>query len=431
MAGSDHSGEDMQAGRTNRAENHTRVWAQEEGGEGSFGGDAILVVEAAGDIENDDFHIPTSRIHGILATGVFEGVGVIGFSPSELGDVDLNRAAVERVQKVGVFGRGETGVAGEGGDGAGVEGIGGTPTRPPGASLSNGGTGVIGRGGRRPESGAHAEGLHGAGVIGMGGSLPSDMPDSDEAGSVGVYGRGAEGAANRRPGVGVVGRSGAITDKVVMPGVLGITPSAFTGPGGPSSRDTGVLGLGGTGVTGLSTDGPGVLGEGGGGSGGPLSTVNPDKLAPGVVGVGGVGLSPASNKLIRGTGVIGFASDLTSFSFVEAGETGVYGTGETGVKGVGSEGRGGVFSSQRSAQVQLIPSAGVRISEQQAFIPTVATEPGRLALPLPRAGRNGDLMTIADDQGQCTLWFCSHSAVADVPARWTQVLLGPAFDGRV
>ena len=30
MAGADHSGEEMQTGRTNRAENRTRIWAQRE-----------------------------------------------------------------------------------------------------------------------------------------------------------------------------------------------------------------------------------------------------------------------------------------------------------------------------------------------------------------------------------------------------------------
>ena len=113
-------------------------------------------------------------------------------------------------------------------------------------------------------------------------------------------------------------------------------------------------------------------------------------------------------------------------SFAEVGETGVYGSGHTGVKGFGFDGRGGVFVSQRDAQVQLIPSQGTRIVEQAAFIPTVA----RLGPSLPRTGRGGDLMTIADDQKECTLWFCVRGGNTNGPAKWTQVLLGPAFDGR-
>ena len=50
MAGSDESGEDMEAGRTNRAEDQTRIWAQRENGE-DFNGDVIFVVEAARDID--------------------------------------------------------------------------------------------------------------------------------------------------------------------------------------------------------------------------------------------------------------------------------------------------------------------------------------------------------------------------------------------
>ena len=59
MAGSDHSGEDMEAGRTNRAENTTKIWAQrfdESDTSVDFNGNAILIVEESASVEDpDDF----------------------------------------------------------------------------------------------------------------------------------------------------------------------------------------------------------------------------------------------------------------------------------------------------------------------------------------------------------------------------------------
>ena len=44
MSGSDESSEEIQSGRTNRAENRTKIWAQRNEDE-QFDGEAILVVE--------------------------------------------------------------------------------------------------------------------------------------------------------------------------------------------------------------------------------------------------------------------------------------------------------------------------------------------------------------------------------------------------
>jgi hypothetical protein len=46
----------MEAGRTNRAENRTKIWAQREA-DSDFDGEAILVIEAAVDIEDDDYKL--------------------------------------------------------------------------------------------------------------------------------------------------------------------------------------------------------------------------------------------------------------------------------------------------------------------------------------------------------------------------------------
>ncbi len=358
------------------------------------------------------------------ATRIDRGADIFG---NEFGirGASANGAGVigESENQVGVEGRGETGIVGHGLRGPGVEGIGGNFFgREPEA-------GIIGQGGRRrPDRPEEARSLHGPGVVGLGGSRSRELSDADEiAGSVGVFGQGAEGEAERRPGAGVVGRGGAISGGAVAPGVVGLTRSALD-LGVMEPRDTGVFGRGATGVTGQGTTGPGVHGVGG--PGGLVGEASPETLQAGVVGESGSALAPGNGGIIHGAGVIGLAGDLRPLSFAETGETGVYGAGKTGVKGVGSEGRGGVFVSERSAQVQLIPTRGPRIVEQATFIPTVATEPGRLGPPLPRAGRGGDLMTISDDQGQCTLWFCVHDGTGNSPARWTQVLLGPAFDGR-
>ena len=71
MAGSDHSGQDMESGRTNRAEDQTRIWAQREG-DGEFNGDVIFVVEAAREIEDETserFRLDFTRL-GVPPVGV-------------------------------------------------------------------------------------------------------------------------------------------------------------------------------------------------------------------------------------------------------------------------------------------------------------------------------------------------------------------------
>lgn len=136
-------------------------------------------------------------------------------------------------------------------------------------------------------------------------------------------------------------------------------------------------------------------------------------IGKGETGVGGLGT--------RGPGVQGFGSPQ---------EPGVIGVGQDGVKGMGLDGRGGIFESQRSAQVQLVPTPGRPMAEQTSFTPTIVAEPARLGPELPKAGRAGDLMSVIDERGACTLWFCTEGETGGAPARWSQVLLGPSFDGR-
>jgi hypothetical protein len=60
----------------------------------------------------------------------------------------------------------------------------------------------------------------------------------------------------------------------------------------------------------------------------------------------------------------------------------------------------------------------------------IVAEPERSGARLPKSGRAGDLMSVIDEQGYCTLWFCVKGEIGGAPARWAQALLGPSFDGQ-
>jgi hypothetical protein len=395
MAGSNKSGQDMEAGRTNRAEDQTRIWAQCENGE-QFNGDVLFVVEAARDIEDDDFVDVSPGLHAIRGSSV-GGTGVIGLS-SQVADIDIALA-----KQVGVFGKGNIGVRGEGNPG--VEGIGFSGGAGDGIG---GGTGVVGRGGRRPEGE-----LQGIGVVGLGGSHPGDAPVTPDlvVAGAGVFGHGAEGEGGTSPGAGVIGIGGdPLPGGSVAAGLVGLSHD-INAVSASFALDTGVFGLGGTGVTGKGTVGPGVRG-----SGGPVPRieVDPEELQAGVVGEAGVGLDQIG-RTIHGAGVIGLARDKAPLTFAETGETGVYGTGQTGVKGVGAAGRGGVFESDQIAQVNLTP---------------LFNQPN-----LPCEGKAGDLLVVSplkpgdedkSEQGVASLWFCIRSQTQERgPAVWARV----AFSG--
>jgi hypothetical protein len=53
--GSESSGADLVAGRTNRAERRTIFWADVAPGEPNYTGPAILMVDVAKDLENSDW----------------------------------------------------------------------------------------------------------------------------------------------------------------------------------------------------------------------------------------------------------------------------------------------------------------------------------------------------------------------------------------
>lgn len=394
MAGATGSGQDMQTGRTNRAEGRTILWAQVPPEQSNFNGPAILIVEVAkdaedqDDYENGDSFVPSNLFHGIVATG-WSGGSASNFGGTKGAAGVIGRGG--RNEGTGVVGLGggtpEPGNGGAGG--IGVHGLGGSqvgffadPATPPGA-------GVIGQGGRQDDKSNTLQLPHAAGVIGIGGGtgLNKDfLPNHTlmETGGVGVYAQGAE-------------------QTVTMV---------------PPSDETGTI------------PGPDV-------PSGPLAP------GAGVIGRGGVPIPPEGDVA---AGVIGLAGGVSIPTIAETGNTGVYGAGPTGVFGHGSvgvrgqsdsgpgvhgiadSGRGGMFESVRSAQVQLVPQEVRAPFPLRVTVTPTAIPGGPEGVKLPKDGRAGDLLALMDDQKQCALWFCV-SGDGGGPAQWAPVLLGPSFEG--
>jgi hypothetical protein len=238
---------------------------------------------------------------------------------------------------------------------------------------------------------------------------------------IGVVGRGSHGHTGSNPS----------SEIPAMPGVFG-----FGGrPGGPGAGVQGGSGVIGTGGDAHSGDpkapGPGVLGIGG-------RAFALDLTGAGVVGISGshTGATPIPElppfSETQNVGVFGIAA-ATMFN-TNPTTVGVRGQSDSGigVHGVATGiGRGGVFHSKHSAQVQLAPydlqsSLPAPTPIQAEAIPTERDS----GPALPEKGQSGDLMAVLDDQRNCTLWFCVRGHDGKQVARWAQVLLGPAFDGR-
>lgn len=404
MSGSSESNEELVAGRVNRANEQTTIWAENRYtsvevvfvpiGEYriDYGGKNILRVEVAGDSENEEGEFrPPNPLDAIVGVGWSTGVGVIGVGGLANG--------------FGVYGEG-------GGNGIGVLGDGGGSAE-----------GVTGLGG--PEEGTGVFGL-GSGGERLGGPAER-LPRRDgiAGGGIGVHGTGGNVFAEtvpqgKLPGAGVLGRGGTIITQnsggfLLGPGVIGI--------GGGGEEPVKPIGDAGS---------AGVFGQGAAArmervdNGGMSTFVGPAEAGAGVIGRGGLTIPP---EFPVGAGVIGLAGGRSKPPIAETGETGVYGLGRTGVHARGGGGpglrarsdhdRGGVFESEDAAQIQLVPHRVWRGFET----------PERGIVPLPKSGQGGDLMTLIDADGSCTLWFCVRGSAAG-PARWSEVLLGPAFDGQ-
>lgn len=422
MSGSGESNEDLVAGRVNRANDQTTIWAENRYDAVSilfidvgefrvpFSGNVIFKAEAAGNSEEDGEFKPPAPLDAIVGVGwsaehngLSGGTGVVGIGGKVAG-----------VGVRGLGGANATGVlADAGGRAAGVVGLGGP----------NEGTGVfgLGSGGERLER----RGRGGMGVHGVGGLADLNQQPGQP---------GQPPPPEILPGAGVLGQGGKITDQNEKRLLLGTGVIGIGGAAGdkdmPATADAGSAGVFGQGAEARIET---VF------DAGSATFVGPAEAGPGVVGIGGL---PNPREFPVGAGVIGLAGGQTRPAIAETGETGVFGLGPTGVRarGVGGPGihahsvndRGGVFEAKNAAQVQLVPQrVRTRFPESSAVTPT-GVAPAALTsgvVALPKAGLGGDLVALADVTGRCTLWFCVETSSGAGPAKWAQVLLGPSFDG--
>lgn len=372
------SGDEIEAGRVTTGESTTTLLgALPSERDVDFNGVVVLRVGPdPGELKpNNSF----DGIHGVGNNGSVGGAatpggtGVVGFgSPN---------------QGTGVAGFGG-GVKGSGG--IGVHGVGGSQSSPSFDPSGRPGAGVFAQGGRMGDDDNDKRFLHGAGVIGLAGKRP--MPNASDIGSVGVYGHGAEAEVRVvnvdglnvtvgpiAPGPGVLGRGGVpipLGEQPVAAGVIGLAGDTAIPPISDSGN-TGVYGGGQLGVKGVG-------------------------MAAGVSGKGASGPGVSGNGF---PGVLGIAADHSA--------------------------RGGEFESTRSAQLRLVPHRSEQRIRSQTPVTPIALSAGSEPT-LPKDGRGGDLLVVEmkseNNQPTCTLWFCVQGT-ASGPARWAQVLVGPAFDG--
>jgi hypothetical protein len=376
------SGDDIEAGRVTTAESTTDILgAIPSERDVDFNGSVILrVAPQPGDLQPN---ITLDGIHGVGNNGAVAGPvalpggnGVVGFGGPNQG--------------TGIVGLGG---GGNGSGGIGVHGIGGSQIGPSFSPSDPPGVGVVAQGGRMGDNDNDKRFSHGAGMIAIAGGSKRPIPPLVDTGSIGVYAQGAEAEVRNvnidnvdtivgpiMPGAGVLGRGGVPIprdENPVAAGVIGL------------AGDTAIPPISETGNKGVYGGGPvGIFGHGF------------------VFGVHG--------KSEQSRGVVGETDS----------DVGIYGLANK------DTGRGGAFQSERSAQLWLVPqNQPAEFPEPVAVNPTAIQAKREEGPKLPKDGRGGDLMTIADRQGQCTLWFCVKGEGAS-PASWAQVLLGPSFDGQ-
>jgi hypothetical protein len=294
--GTDHSGEDIESGRVNRADDRTIIWGQNGDDGVDFNGPAIFMVERAGDpVEDVDYSEPD----GWVPDRALDAILGIGSSGRNIGTT---------VGGIGVTGRGGerqgTGVLGIGGSagndgGIGAHGVGGAGPH---------GSGLVGQGGRRDLAGRDP---YGTGVVGVGGGADRPLPPSTDTAGAGVFGRGAD----------------------------VVTADLHGDPVGPEAPGAGVSGRGGVMDSPRPLNAAGVIGV----AGGYPNPAPADTFDTGVHGTGSVGVSGHGLQVgVNGTADSG---------------PGVHGYSPTGpgVDGYSERSRGGRFSSDSQAQVQLVP----------------------------------------------------------------------------
>lgn len=265
MAGSNDSGQDMEAGRTNRASRLTRIWMSPSTDGDAFEGPGILIVEPQLNPRDDDDSFPISDIldvTGIMGTGSGTSAGVMGTGGGSRGvGVTGFGGGKTEARGTGVFGFGTFGL-----HGAGISTT--SPTVAPGA-------GVVAQGGRRQPDDRERM-LHGAGVIALAGGADQPIPGLDATGSVGVYARGGDSqtittstdketltTGQPHPGPGVVGWGGTTQNTSERQrNASGVVGFAGGTEGAPQNWmfTCGVYGAGLIGVAGWSSAGAGIRG---------------------------------------------------------------------------------------------------------------------------------------------------------------------------
>jgi hypothetical protein len=362
MAGSDQSGDDIEAGVLNFAESTTKILGSLSS-EPGVGFDGISVFEAA---PRGGLQSPAGPLNGILGVGGNgwlhaepAGAGVVGIGAPNRGPGMVGLGGGANIGSSFLGSQGNLGSVGLGGTGlVGVGGPGDISSEGRAAALSLPGAGVVGQGGgslfKTPAASSGGPGVgNGAGVVGIAGGRgrPPDFTlsqaDLAATANVGVFGFGGDG-----------------------PKTLGTPP--HEGLMGPVSAGAGVRGVGGV-AGGLG--GPGVVGI----AGNVAATGIPADSTFGNMGVGGFSLD--------GVGVHGKSGSA-------AGVSGGSSNG-VGVAGDSGSGNGGYFSSAEVAQIHL--------------------EPHKDPLANPNGmveGRTGDLLVLTIPlppdvkEAVATLWFC-------------------------
>jgi hypothetical protein len=266
------SGDDMEAGRTNEADQITLIVGGKNEDGDEFGDEVVFL----GSYDRD--HSPDHAVDGIVGLG-WSGTITSGVAPAfGRGVVGLGGPAAG----TGVFGRGgynkktypkSWGIVGgplvEGSTtgGIGVHGAGGDATDFSFLGNVDPGSGVFGQGGKQHEFNTSRAGT-GAGVLGVAGSAAA--PAFAEMQSTGVFGQGADSETHNVVSNGVPGTAGP---KEPGPGVVGrggVQPATAASGGPPAAGVVGVPGghnlppfsmSASNGVFGLSLNGSGVAGE--------------------------------------------------------------------------------------------------------------------------------------------------------------------------
>src|SRR5262245_4221363 len=367
------SGDDIQAGRTNRAQSTTFLVGEiPEAHDVGFNGTAVL------NVQSDPFdNHPLTALNGISGHGFKEGTGVIGRGGDVSGTGVMGVGG--GISGVGVSGNGgaeDTGVTASGGaadasgqPGIGVEAVGGLSDRtrgpdPTGDNRGPNAPGVVATSGPQPTPGVVP--------TSVGSSQPTPLA---QTGNVGVFGQGGD-------QVDEIKNDGTHTDFMV----------------GPSFAGAGVVGRGGVRMKNSQANGTVVRATDAAG--------NPEPGSAGIVGIAG-GLPMPSPSAYFNAGVFGQSATGHGVSGQSTNGPGVSGVNLSsdpaasapGALGSADANRGGIFVSTHRAQVRLQP-------QRLDGTPTIA-------------GLAGDLLATIDGENNARLWFCTK----DGPDNW-QLIAG-------